>query len=132
MSRSTEPGVVGAHDALIVMAKEPRPGFSKTRLAADVGQERAAALADAFARDTLELAARGPWSARVAFAPSDAGAWFEAAAPDTLRAPQIGDGLGERLAAAFTAAFEAGARRCLAIGTDCPQLEPSQIGRAHV
>lgn len=38
---------------LIVFSKPPRPGASKTRLAADLGDERAALLAAAFLADTL-------------------------------------------------------------------------------
>src|SRR4051812_34028986 len=42
---------------LLVFAKEPAPGKAKTRLAATVGAERAAALALAFLEDTLPHAA---------------------------------------------------------------------------
>ncbi|HKV56350.1 MAG TPA: TIGR04282 family arsenosugar biosynthesis glycosyltransferase [Candidatus Binataceae bacterium] len=42
--------------AIIVFTREPLPGSSKTRLAARIGEENAAALADAFNRDALAKA----------------------------------------------------------------------------
>lgn len=44
--------------AVIVFAREPVPGETKTRLASALGAEKAAALADAFIRDALAKARR--------------------------------------------------------------------------
>ncbi|GAC1380996.1 MAG: hypothetical protein NVSMB30_28790 [Hymenobacter sp.] len=49
------------------------------------------------------------------------------ALPVRCQAP--GD-LGERMAAAFAAAFEAGARRVAIIGTDCPGLRAAHLTQA--
>jgi len=45
-----------ASGRICIFAKPPRPGLSKTRLAAEVGNEDAARLAAAFLSDTVELA----------------------------------------------------------------------------
>src|SRR5580698_10551229 len=64
-----------------VMAKAPRPGFSKTRLCPPLRPEQAAALSAAFLRDITEniaLAARqAPISGYIAYAPAGQEALFD-------------------------------------------------------
>ncbi|MEM9378517.1 MAG: TIGR04282 family arsenosugar biosynthesis glycosyltransferase [Planctomycetota bacterium] len=119
----------GGPDALVVLAKEPRPGVSKTRLAADVGEEAAAALARALVEDTFDLARAAAADARrIAYAPRDAGGWFERAAPWATLAPQVEGSLGDRVRAASRDAFEGGAERVVLIGTDAPHVPVERIG----
>ncbi len=107
--------------SLLVIAKEPVPGRAKTRLTPPCTPEQAAELAAAALGDTLTaaLAARhagrrilvfegepAPWAAR----------GFEVFA-------QRGDGLEERLAAAF----EDAAGPALLVGMDTPQLTPELL-----
>ena len=67
--------------AIGVMAKAPRPGFSKTRLCPPLRPEQAAALSAAFLRDITEniaLAARqAPIAGYVAYAPEGQEALFD-------------------------------------------------------
>ena len=42
--------------AVIVMAKAPRPGLAKTRLASALGEQGAARLAERFVRETVAVA----------------------------------------------------------------------------
>src|SRR5207245_8313091 len=90
--------------AVGVMARAPIPGRCKTRLAAAIGAEEAAALYQAMLLDSLEAFARiGASRNALLAAPEDDGV-------EVLRAlsprgweviPQDGASLGERLAAAF-------------------------------
>ena len=116
-------GTIGdVADALAVFVKEPRPGAVKTRLAAAIGAERAAALYRALAE--AEIAATSPGAGEYERL------FFFEGARDALQrwlpaAPliaQVEGGLGARMAAAFAEAFARGARRVALIGTDVPWL----------
>ena len=77
--------VSGALDgvALVVMAKEPRPGSVKTRLGVDLGIDEAAQLYAAVLRDKLDQVASVPGAVPiVAYRPAAARAAFETLAPD--------------------------------------------------
>ncbi len=101
--------------ALIVIAKDPRPGRSKTRLCPPCLPAQAAALAEAALRDTLEVVRSVPACRHVLALDGDATRWrgcgFEILA-------QRGAGLDERLENAF------GDVRgpALLVGMDTPQL----------
>ncbi|MEM8713230.1 MAG: TIGR04282 family arsenosugar biosynthesis glycosyltransferase [Planctomycetota bacterium] len=122
-------------ERLVLLAKEPRPGLAKTRLAADVGAEAAHALATAFIDDTFELMAcavdaREDRAASVAYTPADARAWFELRASAFTLLPQRGGDLGERIQGAFADAFAGGAERVVVMGMDTPHLPPGRIDHA--
>lgn len=117
---------------LVVFGKRPRPGRVKTRLAPAVGERAAARLYAAFLDDVL---------ARCRAAGEQPELWLpgpeEGAAPpgparrhgvDVRRQPE--GGLGERLRAAFDAAFGEGARRAVVVGSDHPTLPPEHVRRA--
>lgn len=109
---------------ILVVAKAPVPGLAKTRVAATVGDDRAAELAAAALLDTLEVVGSVGWPVVVAMT----GDLDAAARADEIRAalalftviPQRGDGLGERLAAAHLDA-DAG-HGVVQIGMDTPQI----------
>lgn len=119
------------------MAKEPRLGISKTRLARDIGAEGARRLAEAFVLDTLQLVSdRSNTQVLIAYAPDDADAWFAERAPGaTLARQPVGD-LGARMSAAFAQVLEPGmgsgakARRCVMVGMDTPHLAPERFDEA--
>lgn len=111
-----------AGDVLVVMAKEPRPGLAKTRLAAAVGAGAAARLAEALLLDTLHHARDPRWSVLLAHAPAAAGPWFAERAPGLSLWPQPEGDLGRRMDAAFREAFRRGATRCVIVGTDAPHM----------
>ena len=90
-------------NALLVIAKRPTPGRTKTRLTPPLTTEQAAALYECFLVDTLDLARRVPDTDRlIAFLPAEARAYFAALAPDFELVLQEGAGLGERLDNALT------------------------------
>ena len=101
--------------SLVVIAKAPRPGRAKTRLCPPCSPVEAAAIAEAALLETLRAVARVPVARRVLALDGAAGDWL----PDGFDVvPQRGDGLGERLAAAFV---DVGGPALL-IGMDTPQV----------
>ena len=105
---------------LIVIAKAPAPGRSKTRLSPPLTLEGAALLAEASLRDTLSCVAAVPGERRVLALDGEPGSWLPAGFEVV---PQRGDGLDERLAAAF----EDVGGPALLIGMDTPQLRPALL-----
>ncbi len=107
--------------ALLVIAKAPAPGRVKTRLTPPCTPQEAAALAAAALDDTLAAATGAQRPARrVLVLDGEPGDWV----PDGFEViPQRGDGLGERLAAAFA---DAGGPAFL-VGMDTPQLTPELL-----
>ena len=119
-------------NALIIMAKAPRPGAVKTRLTPPFSSREAAALYACMLADTAEEMASLPGVRRYLFhGPPGGGSGFEAApfAGYTLR-PQSGGDLGERMARAAESAFRAGAGRVAVIGADCPALAAFRVREA--
>ena len=116
---------------LLIFLKYPTPGLVKTRLAASIGERAASDVASACAELTLARLARFREAAILYLDPPEAlaptRAWL---GPDWRLRPQHGPTLGERLAAAFAEAFDEGAHRVIAIGTDSPWLEPHEIETA--
>ncbi|MEU7380457.1 DUF2064 domain-containing protein [Streptomyces sp. NPDC042207] len=102
--------------ALLVIAKEPRPGHVKTRLTPPFTPAQAAALAEAALADTLETVLRCPARRRVLFLDGAPGRWLP---PGIEVVPQTSGGLDERLAAAFAAVADGPA---LLVGMDTPQV----------
>ena len=121
----------GAH--LLIFARVPALGRVKSRLAAAVGQPAALAIYHELLTITRTAAeaAEVPTTVWLADATgpeptdSEAGEWAEM----TTRCQQAGD-LGERMTAAFAAAFAAGASRVAIIGTDCPGLRAHHLIQA--
>ena len=110
--------------ALLIIAKAPVPGRVKTRLTPPCTPEQAAGLAQAALEDTLAaaVAARLP-ARRVLVLDGEPGAWLPAGFELIA---QHGDGLAERLAAAFE---DAGAPAVL-VGMDTPQVTPDLLDHA--
>jgi rSAM/selenodomain-associated transferase 1 len=109
--------------ALLVIAKEPRPGRAKTRLSPPLSPEQAAALARAAIADTLDAVAAARVRRRVVVLDGDPGSWVPEGF-DVIR--QRGGGLDERLAAAFE---DAGAPALL-VGMDTPQIDAAALEAA--
>lgn len=119
--------MIGA--ALIVMAKAPEPGRVKTRLCPPATPAEAADVAAAALLDTLDAMAAVPGALTlVAMAGRWTGAARAAELTEALRctttAPQRGDGLGERIAAAHAdTALRIPGRPTLVLGMDTPQVD---------
>lgn len=120
---------------LLVVAKAPVPGLAKTRLAATLGDEKAAAIAAAALLDTLDAVARTPAAARVVAMTGDLDA---ASSSDEIRCrlgsftvlPQRGDGFADRLANAHhDAAAATGGLPIVQIGMDTPQVDADRLSR---
>ena len=116
-----------------VFAKKPEPGRVKTRVAARYGPAAAAELHEAMLLDLVANWAGadvlGPGIRRVlAYAPADAGAWFDARLPTSFaREPQRDGDLGCRMQAFFDGEFARGASRVVLIGADAPTLDPTVV-----
>lgn len=107
----------------IVIAKEPRPGLVKTRLCPPCDPADAAAIAEAALVDTLAAVAGAPFDGRVLVLDGRPGPWL----PTGFRVvPQRGDGLDERLAAAFD---DVGGPAFL-VGMDTPQVTATDLADA--
>jgi rSAM/selenodomain-associated transferase 1 len=107
--------------ALLVIAKEPAPGRVKTRLTPPCTPVQAAELAAAALADTLTAVMRVRAAGRrVLVLDGRPGSWV----PDGFEViPQRGDGLAERLAAAFE---DVGGPAFL-VGMDTPQVTPAYL-----
>lgn len=110
-------------DTLVVLAKEPLPGFAKTRLTPPLSPAQAAHVAAASLQDTLDAISRTPARRRVLAFAGDARAWTP---PGWDAVPQPAGGLDERISAAFEAA---GAGSAVLVGMDTPQLQPHHLLR---
>lgn len=108
---------------LAVICKEPVSGRVKTRLSPPWTTEQAAALAVAALHDTFEAVRATPCDRRVAVLDGAPGPWLGGGVHVV---PQRGDGLAERLAAAFA---DLGGPTVV-IGMDTPQVTPALLEHA--
>lgn len=114
-----------------VMAKRPEPGRVKTRLAADLGEEVAARLSEAFLRDTLRTMRSQANAERCLYvAPAGSEVWFAALDPDAQLVVQPELDFGARVAAGFGALFDAGLGPVVFVGADMPHLAPELLDEA--
>ncbi len=118
-------------DWIVVLAKQPIAGHAKTRLARDIGDEPARALAEAFVLDTLALSRElGELQVLVAYSPSEGESWFKRHAIGAELYLQPEGPFEVRIHSAIREAFLRGARRCVLIGTDTPHLQPETLQAA--
>jgi len=118
-------------NALLVIAKRPTPGQTKTRLTPPLTAEQAAALYECFLVDTLDLVRRVPETdPLIAYLPAEARAYFAALAPDFGLVLQEGAGLGERLDNALTGCLNRGYQRVAIMNSDGPTLPAAYLARA--
>ncbi|MBA3867172.1 MAG: TIGR04282 family arsenosugar biosynthesis glycosyltransferase [Solirubrobacterales bacterium] len=108
---------------LIVIAKAPVPGRSKTRLCPPCTAEQAAGLAEAALIDTLAAVTETPCTERVLVLDGEPGGWVP---PGFQVVPQCAGDLGERLAGAFS--HHDGPT--LLIGMDTPQVTAALLERS--
>ena len=138
ISVSGEPAAISSAtvkaERLIVFARFPESGHTKTRLIPALGAERAAQLQETLTRRALEVARRvcvhRSCDLEVRFSGGDINQMKSLYGSELRFAPQQGTGLGERLAESIDAAFCEGAKRILVIGTDCPEIETDLLSEA--
>ena len=117
--------------ALIVMAKRPFPGQTKTRLSPPFSKEEAAHLYECFLRDSLELAMSFPGvTPFIAYSPLEAEDYFRKLAPRATLIPQCGATLGERLEYVLTHCLQAGFKHVAAMNSDSPNLPANYLEKA--
>jgi uncharacterized protein len=123
-------------EALVLMAKAPRPGEVKTRLAGALGAEDAAELYVAFLNDTW-AAMEEVWEEReglslaLCYTPAGAEEAFERLEREGgLMLAQRGESLGERMQNCFADLFAAGFESVVLIGADTPTLPADALGEA--
>lgn len=120
-------------DVLGVFVKAPVAGLVKTRLAAEVGVHSAAEIYRDIGRRVVAACAGPSHETVVWFAPAGARPvvenWLKGLRVTAYRA-QVAGALGARLAAAFRRHFQAGARRVIVIGSDCPAVEAGLVSQA--
>jgi len=124
--------VAQATRAVIVMAKEPRPGRVKTRLSPELSPGLAAALYRAFLLDVLATTRTVARADLFCFVhPAQSIGWFrEFAGPRFEIEPQVGTLLSERMIAAFEQLFRRGYRAVVMRNSDSPTLPAAVIDRA--
>ncbi len=108
--------------ALVVIAKAPAPGQSKTRLCPPCTPDEAAELAAAALADTLAVVAAAPGRRRLLALDGE----LAVPPPGFEVIEQRGAGLGERLGHALAAAEGP----ALVVGMDTPQLTPATLADA--
>src|SRR6266404_1297861 len=127
----------GSDRMLVVMAKAPRPGMVKTRLAQSLPVEAVTELYRCLLDDTMELA----HSLGTSFGSTDVAIMCPASDVEELRRLAQGQGVvsvvaqkGEGLAAGLTSVFAhfatAGGQRVVAFNSDSPHLPASVLGSA--
>jgi rSAM/selenodomain-associated transferase 1 len=117
---------------LVVFAKQPRPGFVKTRMSPAISEDDAAGLYREMLLDVLAESERACQALRLpgvlTVAPPTAGPELANLAPEGFRVvAQRGSGLGERMEYEVSRAFASGAKRVVLRGSDNPALAAAEI-----
>ncbi|MCW5891902.1 MAG: TIGR04282 family arsenosugar biosynthesis glycosyltransferase [bacterium] len=110
------------------MAKAPRPGTVKTRLAAHIGPEAACRLQRAFIADLASRLPAAGLPIHWAVTPPDGDLGIAVAADRRL--VQEGDDLGTRMAHAMAAVHAVHGGPVVTVGTDSPHLDPMTLRAA--
>ncbi len=123
-------------NALVIMAKAPLPGKTKTRLCPPFTPQEAARLYQALLQDTLALASRFTetdccLTVAIAFSPPEAHSLFAGLATPGTRLVGVQDkDIGGCLSQALDAMFHSGYSKVLALGSDSPSLPIGYLKQA--
>ena len=115
--------------AAILFAREPRSGCVKTRLASAIGDDAACRLYEAFLADCLagvEALGLRTW---LALTPESSLAAMGRLHPEADVFHQIGDDLGQRMAAALARAFVSRHAGAVIFGSDSPMVPLAERAR---
>ena len=120
-------------NALVIVAKYPRPGHVKTRLGATIGFEQAARLYRAFLRDLAQrftgAALAGEYDLIWACA-DDLALMAHILGPEARMMPQCGEELAQRLYHVCHDTASLGYARTIILGSDSPHVSAEAITRA--
>ncbi len=120
-------------NVLIVFVKFPEPGKVKTRIAKNLGSEKAAEIYSRMAKGVVEkVSGSGAYRTVIYFDPPDRekdirawlgadGAYFE---------PQSSGTIGDRMSDAFERVFRGGSLKAVLIGTDVPEINAENVSAA--
>ena len=123
--------------ALVIMARYPESGKTKTRLGRTVGNDRAANLYQAFLTDLAKRFAGQTYDLHWAYTPPEANfpTFIAKLAPFYAQYmtcfPQQGVDLGARLHHAFKETHSRGFERTILIGSDSPHINLATIDNAY-
>ncbi len=116
---------------LLVIAKRPAAGQTKTRLNPPFSAQAAAALYESFLRDMLDIARRVPQVRRaINYWPPTARGYFRQLAPDFELLPQQGADLGARLDNILTHCLSNGFDQAVITNSDSPTLPVAYVAQA--
>jgi len=117
--------------ALLIIAKKPQAGRTKTRLSPPLSAVQAARLFESLLRDTLALARAVPDVERfILYTPPGQSDYFRQLAPDFKRLAQQGNSLGERLDNALTHCLKNGFEQVVIMNSDGPTLPVRYLTQA--
>ncbi len=118
--------------ALVVMAKHPEPGNTKTRLCPPLSEEQAADLYEALLKDTILSASTvDRTSLVVGLTPAESIGYFREICPGTtLLLPVSGSDVGECMDLVTTSLFLSGYRSVVVMNSDGPSLPAKYLGMA--
>lgn len=120
-------------NALLVVAKQPLAGRTKTRLSPPLTPAEAAQLYETFLRDTLDIVRDVAGVERIiAYLPEEAEDYFRTLAPDFGLLPQCGSDLGARLDNALTHCLTNDFERAVIMNSDSPTLPAEHLRQAFV
>lgn len=126
-----------ADTALVIIARYPEAGKTKTRLARSIGDEATAQLYRAFLTDLARRFAGQKYDLYWTFTPAhvDYAAFIATLVPEFASSitcfPQQGDDLGERLLYAFRWLHAQGYQNTILIGSDSPHITRDTIADAR-
>ena len=126
--------MTAANRTLVIMAKAPRLGSVKTRLAGSLSLQAVTELYRCLLDDTIALTQALDHVEIALMCPASDVEDLSAAVSKTVPiVPQTGPGLAAGLASVFNHFATSGHQRVIAFNSDSPHLPASvQIGRAHV
>lgn len=115
--------------AIIIFVRHPELGKVKTRLAKSIGDEKALQVYRRLLQHTFEITNKVACDKYVHYT-GDIVADDLWSAPGYRKRAQQGEGLGERMSAAFDTLLAEGYEKLLIIGSDCYQLNTLIINQA--
>ena len=116
---------------LIVVAKAPASGQTKTRLGATIGPDAAAEFYQCLLHDVLDIVRAVPDITRaIAYLPAGSESFFNDIAPDFDLMLQQGDDLGARLDHVLTHCLTNGYTHAAVMSSDTPLVDPCVITQA--
>ncbi len=120
-------------NTLIIFLKYPQAGKVKTRLAKDVGNQRAAEIYSEMSKTIVDnVSGSSEYQTAIFFDPpekeNEIRNWI--GKKEVRFSPQRGETLGDKMSNAFKEVFSSESKRVVIIGTDCPDVTSGTIAQA--